>query len=151
MYRATCREPGCATRRSRLAVHLAVSSDSVLQLGDSVAAARGARVNATRTALFCLTALLTAAVSAVEAVGFLGLVAQHVARWLTGEDAWLLRPETGAVLLDGTAMDRMSPCQVARQIATLPQSPCGPCRSAYGAGRRGDNDGTDAGFTRPAP
>ena len=37
--------------------------------------------------------------------------------------ARLLRPETGAVLLDGAAMARMSPGQVARQIATLPQSP----------------------------
>ena len=53
---------------------------------DSVAAARGMRVNVTRTALFCLAALLTAAaVSVVGAVGFLGLVAPHIARWLTGE------------------------------------------------------------------
>ena len=37
--------------------------------------------------------------------------------------ARLLRPETGSVLLDGAAMARMSPGQVARQIATLPQSP----------------------------
>ena len=35
----------------------------------------------------------------------------------------LLRPETGSVLLDGAAIARMSPGQVARQIATLPQSP----------------------------
>ena len=37
--------------------------------------------------------------------------------------ARLLRPETGSVLLDGEAIARMSPHQVARQIATLPQSP----------------------------
>ena len=37
--------------------------------------------------------------------------------------ARLLRPETGSVLLDGTAIAKMSPGQVARQIATLPQSP----------------------------
>ena len=37
--------------------------------------------------------------------------------------ARLLRPETGSVLLDGEAIARMSPGQVARQIATLPQSP----------------------------
>ena len=37
--------------------------------------------------------------------------------------ARLLRPETGAVLLDGAAIASMSPGQVARQIATLPQSP----------------------------
>ena len=35
----------------------------------------------------------------------------------------LLRPETGSVMLDGAAIARMSPGQVARQIATLPQSP----------------------------
>ena len=37
--------------------------------------------------------------------------------------ARLLRPETGSVLLDGAAIARMSPGQVARQIALLPQSP----------------------------
>ena len=37
--------------------------------------------------------------------------------------ARLLRPETGSVLLDGAAIAKMSPGQVARQIATLPQSP----------------------------
>ncbi len=37
--------------------------------------------------------------------------------------ASLLRPETGSVLLDGAAIARMSPGQVARRIATLPQSP----------------------------
>ena len=37
--------------------------------------------------------------------------------------ARLLRPEAGSVLLDGAAIARMSPGQVARQIATLPQSP----------------------------
>ena len=78
---------------------------NVLQLGDSVAAARGMRVNLTRTALFCLAALLTAAaVSVVGAVGFLGLVAPHIARWLTGEDARRLLPVAavaGAALLIG--------------------------------------------------
>ncbi len=37
--------------------------------------------------------------------------------------ARLLRPKTGSVLLDGVAIAKMSPGQVARQIATLPQSP----------------------------
>ena len=37
--------------------------------------------------------------------------------------ARLLRPETGSVLLDGESIAKMSPGQVARQIATLPQSP----------------------------
>ena len=37
--------------------------------------------------------------------------------------ARLLRPKTGSVLLDGAAIARMSPGRVARQIATLPQSP----------------------------
>lgn len=37
--------------------------------------------------------------------------------------ARLLRPETDSVLLDGAAIAKMSPGQVARQIATLPQSP----------------------------
>ena len=37
--------------------------------------------------------------------------------------ARLLKPEIGSVLLDGAAIARMSPGQVARHIATLPQSP----------------------------
>ena len=84
---------------------LAARPLNVLQLGDSVAAARGMRVNVTRAALFCLAALLTAAaVSVVGAVGFLGLVAPHIARWLTGEDARRLLPVAalaGAALLVG--------------------------------------------------
>ena len=84
---------------------LAARPLNVLQLGDSVAAARGMRVNLTRSALFCLAALLTAAaVSVVGAVGFLGLVAPHIARWMTGEDARRLLPVAavaGAGLLLG--------------------------------------------------
>ncbi len=84
---------------------LAARPLNVLVLGDAVAAARGMRVNATRTALFCLASLLTAAaISAVGAVGFLGLVAPHIARWLTGEDARRLLPVAavaGAVLFIG--------------------------------------------------
>ena len=84
---------------------LAARPLNVLQLGDSVAAARGMRVNVTRTALFCLAALFTAvAVSIVGAVGFLGLVAPHIARWLTGEDArrlLLVAALVGAALLIG--------------------------------------------------
>ena len=84
---------------------LAARPLNVLQLGDSVAAARGMRVNVTRTALFCLAALFTAvAVSVVGAVGFLGLVAPHIARWLTGEDSRRLLPVAavvGAALLIG--------------------------------------------------
>lgn len=84
---------------------LAARPLNVLQLGDIVAAARGMRVNVARTALFCLAALLTAAaVSVVGAVGFLGLVAPHIARWLTEEDARRLLPVAavaGAALLIG--------------------------------------------------
>ena len=84
---------------------LAARPLNVLQLGDGMAAARGMRVDLTRAALFCLAALLTAAaVSVVGAVGFLGLVAPHIARWLTGEDARRLLPAAavaGAVLLIG--------------------------------------------------
>ena len=37
--------------------------------------------------------------------------------------ARLLRPDTGSALLDGAEIAKMSPSQVARRIATLPQSP----------------------------
>ncbi len=84
---------------------LAARPLNLLQLGDSVAAARGMRVNAARATLFCLAALLTAAaVSVVGAVGFVGLVAPHIARWIAGEDARRLLPVAavaGAALLIG--------------------------------------------------
>ena len=99
----------------------------VLQLGDSVAASRGMRVNVTRTALFCLAALLTAAaVSVVGAVGFLGLVAPHIARWLTGEDARRLLPVAavaGAALLVGA--DIVSQGITIRPPFPTPHAPAG--------------------------
>ena len=55
--------------------------------GGSVAAARGMRVNATWTVLFSLGARpVAAAFSVMGAVGYLGLVDPHVARWPAAPD-----------------------------------------------------------------
>lgn len=84
---------------------LAARSLNVLQLGDAMAAGRGLRIDAMRATFFCLAALLTAgAVSVVGAIGFLGLVAPHIARRLTGQDARRALPMAavvGALLLIG--------------------------------------------------
>ena len=60
---------------------------SALKLGDARAAALGVNVRALRIRCFVLISALTGvAVAFVGTIGFVGLVAPHVARMLTGED-----------------------------------------------------------------
>ena len=60
---------------------------SALKLGDARAAALGVNVRALRFRCFVLISALTGvAVAFVGTIGFVGLVAPHVARMLTGED-----------------------------------------------------------------
>jgi iron complex transport system permease protein len=76
---------------------------TALQLGDDRARALGVRVGALRLRAFAAISLLTgAAVAFVGTIGFVGLVAPHVARKLVGEDQRYLLPAsamTGAMLL----------------------------------------------------
>jgi iron complex transport system permease protein len=76
---------------------------TALQLGDERARALGVRVDALRLRAFVAVSLLTgAAVAFVGTIGFIGLVAPHVARMLVGEDQRHMLPAAaimGAVLL----------------------------------------------------
>jgi iron complex transport system permease protein len=78
---------------------------NVLQLGDANAASLGLRVEWARAALlFLAVALAAGAVSIVGGIAFLGLVAPHLARRITGADARRVFPLSmviGAGLLVG--------------------------------------------------
>lgn len=81
---------------------------TLLRLGDVNAASLGLNVDALRKRSFLLVALLTAAaVSFVGTIGFVGLIAPHVARAAVGEDhrfALPLSAVTGAVILIGACV-----------------------------------------------
>ena len=76
---------------------------TALRLGDDRARALGVQVNALRLRCLVMVSLLTgAAVAFVGTIGFIGLVAPHVARMLVGEDQRHLLPASavfGALLL----------------------------------------------------
>ncbi len=76
---------------------------TVLRLGDANAASLGIQVEKLRRRNFVIIALLTAAaVSFVGTIGFIGLVAPHVAKALVGEDHRFSIPlagMTGAIIL----------------------------------------------------
>jgi iron complex transport system permease protein len=76
---------------------------TALQLGDERARALGVRVDRLRVRALVAVSLLTgAAVAFVGTIGFIGLVAPHVARMLVGEDQRYMMPASavfGAVLL----------------------------------------------------
>ncbi len=66
---------------------------TALRLGDDRAAAIGVDVRMLRAKIFVIVALLTAgAVAFVGTIGFVGLVAPHIARMLVGEDQRMLLP-----------------------------------------------------------
>lgn len=76
---------------------------TALRLGDDRAMALGVRVGALRLRCFAVVSLLTGvAVAFVGTIGFVGLVAPHIARMLVGEDQRHLLPASaafGALLL----------------------------------------------------
>jgi len=66
---------------------------TALRMGDDRAAAIGVDVSRLRKRVFFVVALLTAgAVAFVGTIGFVGLVAPHIARMLVGEDQRFLQP-----------------------------------------------------------
>ena len=81
---------------------------TALRLGDSKAQSLGVNVDALRLqALIAISVLASAAVAFVGTIGFVGLVAPHVARMLVGEDQRFFLPVsalTGAVLLSVTSI-----------------------------------------------
>ena len=101
---------------------------TALRLGDERALALGVRVDRLRLRCFVVVSLLTgAAVAFVGTIGFIGLVAPHVARMLVGEDQRHLLPASavfGALLL--------SLASVASKLILPGTRPCPNawCRSA---------------------
>ena len=81
---------------------------TALRLGDTRAAAIGVDVSKLRKKLFGVVALLTAvAVAFVGTIGFVGLVAPHIARMLVGEDQRVLLPMAalmGAIIMAGASV-----------------------------------------------
>ena len=81
---------------------------TTLRLGDANAASLGIAVERLRKRTFVIVALLTAAaVAFVGTIGFVGLIAPHMARSLVGEDhryALPLAAITGAIILIGASV-----------------------------------------------
>ena len=81
---------------------------TALRLGDNRAASLGIDVERLRIKVFVLVALLTAgSVAFVGTIGFVGLVAPHIARMLVGEDQRFLMPMaaiTGAFIVTGASI-----------------------------------------------
>lgn len=102
---------------------------NALHLGDEVATNLGVPVTRCRSALLLIGVMLTAAaVSVVGALAFLGLVAPHFARLVTGSDARRLFPLSmliGSVLLLGS--------DVIARVVTTPAVPVGTVVAVIGA------------------
>lgn len=81
---------------------------TALRLGDARASSLGINVSMLRRKVFFVTALLTAgAVCFVGTIGFVGLVAPHLARMLVGEDQRFLMPASaicGALVMVGASI-----------------------------------------------
>ncbi len=81
---------------------------TTLRLGDANARSLGLSVERVRRQTFLVVALLTAAaVSFVGTIGFVGLIAPHVARMLVGEDHRFSLPiaaVVGAIILVGASV-----------------------------------------------
>ncbi|MEH6631251.1 MAG: iron ABC transporter permease [Halopseudomonas aestusnigri] len=81
---------------------------TALRLGDERARSLGVNVQHLRIKIFFVVSLLTAgAVAFVGTIGFIGLVAPHIARMLVGEDHRILMPLAGlmgALLMVGASI-----------------------------------------------
>lgn len=81
---------------------------TALRLGDDRAAALGVDVRRLRIKTFAIVALLTAgAVAFVGTIGFVGLVAPHLARGLVGDDQRFLMPMAavvGGIVMTGASV-----------------------------------------------
>ncbi len=81
---------------------------TALRLGDDRARSLGVDIGRLRLRIFALVALLTAgAVAFVGTIGFVGLVAPHIARMLVGEDQRALLPMSalvGALVMAGASI-----------------------------------------------
>jgi len=75
---------------------MAIPRANVLQFGDDVASGLGQNVTPARVIVLIAACLLTAAaVCTMGGIGFVGLVAPHLLRWLVGSDLRRLIPAAG--------------------------------------------------------
>jgi len=103
---------------------------NVLHLGDDIASGLGSRVERARLLLLFIAVLLTAAsVSVVGALGFLGLIAPHIARRLVGNDARRVFPLSAII---GGAILVLADI-VARALTTTVALPVGAVMAVLGA------------------
>jgi len=108
---------------------LCIRNANALQLGDEMAKNLGVRVNASRIALSAVSAFLAAAtVSEVGMIGFVGLVAPHIARMLVGSDYKVLLPTS---MLTGAFMVLLADT-IGRSIWPGTEIPVGIMMSVFG-------------------
>ena len=106
-----------------------IRNANALQLGDEMAKNLGIRVNASRIVLSGVSAFLAAAtVSEVGMIGFVGLVAPHIARMLVGSDYKVLLPTS---ILTGSVMVLLADT-VGRTIWPGTEIPVGVMMSVFG-------------------
>lgn len=112
-----------------IAAFMCIKNANALQLGDEMAKNLGVRVNASRVALSGVSAFLAAAtVSQIGMIGFVGLVAPHIARMLVGSDYKVLVPTS---ILTGSFMVLLADT-VGRSIWPGTEIPVGVMMSVFG-------------------
>ena len=110
-------------------VFLCIKSANALQLGDEMAKNLGVRVNLSRIALSAVAAFLSAAtVSQIGMIGFVGLVAPHIARMLSGSDYKVMVP---TAILTGSLTVLLADT-VGRSILPGTEIPVGVMMSVFG-------------------
>lgn len=106
-----------------------IKNANALQLGDEMAKNLGIRVNLSRVVLSAVSAFLAAAtVSQIGMIGFVGLVAPHIARMLVGSDYKVLIPTS---MLTGSFMVLLADT-VGRSIWPGTEIPVGVMMSVFG-------------------
>ncbi|MDO4799402.1 MAG: iron ABC transporter permease [Bacillota bacterium] len=108
---------------------LCIKNANALQLGDEMAKNLGVRVNGSRVVLSAVAAFLAAAtVAKVGMIGFVGLVAPHIARMLVGSDYKVLVPTS---ILTGGLMVMLADT-VGRSVWPGTEIPVGVMMSVFG-------------------
>lgn len=106
-----------------------IKNANALQLGDEMAKNLGVRVNMSRVVLSGVSAFLAAAtVSQIGMIGFVGLVAPHIARMLVGSDYKVLVPTS---MLTGSLMVLLADT-IGRSIWPGTEIPVGVMMSVFG-------------------
>ena len=105
---------------------LCIRNANALQLGDEMAKNLGIRVNLSRIGVSAFLAAAT--VSEVGMIGFVGLVAPHIARMLVGSDYKVLLPTS---ILSGSVMVLLADT-VGRSIWPGTEIPVGVMMSVFG-------------------